>query len=103
MRSKIVWTNQVKNFVDSHAPEPRRALWREIKALAQWDGRENPPQIKHLEDELSGYSRLASGRVRVIFFETTTNGQRTIECIYAAPRNTVYEVFRLLFLDELAS
>jgi hypothetical protein len=101
MSSKVVWSEQVKNYVNSKAPLPRRAIWREIKQLADWDGRENPPKIKHLEDDLTGYSRLRSQSERIIFTQNFQGGQRIIQCIYAADRHTIYDAFRELFLDEL--
>jgi hypothetical protein len=103
MKSKVFWSAQVQAYVNSKAPEPRKTLWREIKNLAKWDGRENPPRILHLEDELSGYSRLRVRRDRVLFRETSERGTRVIKCLFAGPRSTVYETFLELFLDELAS
>jgi mRNA-degrading endonuclease RelE of RelBE toxin-antitoxin system len=102
MKSKITWSKQVQGYVKSHAPGPRQALWREIKALADWDGRENLPRIRHLEDDLTGYSRLRVKGSRIIFREAFEKRQRVIKCLYAGPRSTVYETFAELFLDELA-
>ena len=102
MKSKVIWSEQVAFYVKSKAPGPRRELWRGIKGLADWDGKENPPQIRHLEDELIGYSRLRVGAHRLIFRETVAQGQRTIACLFAGPRSTVYEAFAELFLDELS-
>ena len=103
MKSKVVWSPQVENYVHSNAPEPRTALWKEIKKLVDWDGRENPPHIRHLEDELSGYSCVRIKRERVIFREAFENGQRVIKCLFAGPRKTIYEAFQELLLDEMAS
>ncbi len=103
MKSKVVWSPQVQTFVNSKAPAPRRALWQEIKNLAKWDGRDNPPRIRQLEDELSGYSRLRVRRDRVLFRESFERGERVIKCLHAGPRSSVYETFQEIFLDELAS
>jgi len=102
MKSKVAWTVQVKEYVNSKAPDPRRRLWQEIKGLVEWDGRENPPRFRHLEDEWTGYSRVRVDRDRVIFREGIEAGRRTIFCIAAGPRNTVYETFEELALDDLA-
>jgi len=102
MNSKVLWSPQVEKYVRSQAPVPRRELWREIKNLSTWDGRENPPHILHLEDDLSGYSRVRIKGDRIIFRQDFENGQRVIKCLYARDRNTIYEVFRELLLDELA-
>ena len=101
MNSKVIWSEQVESYVKSKAPEPRRELWRGIKGMADWEGTENPPQIRHLEDELIGYSRLRVGAHRLVFRETFAQGQRTIAFLFAGPRSTVYEAFAELFLDEL--
>ncbi len=102
MPFKVQWSAQVENYIRGKAPEPRQALWGAIKKLAAWDGRENPPHIVHLEDDLSGYSRVQIKGERVIFREAFENGIRVINCLHAGPRKTVYETFRELFLDDLA-
>ncbi|HEY1662783.1 MAG TPA: hypothetical protein VGI03_10220 [Verrucomicrobiae bacterium] len=103
MKSKVVWSSQVQSYVKSKAPETRKVLWREIKDLAKWDGRECVPRIRLLEDELTGYGRLRVKRDRVLFRESFERGERVIKCLYAGPRSTVYETFQEIFLDELAS
>jgi mRNA-degrading endonuclease RelE of RelBE toxin-antitoxin system len=103
MKSKVIWSEQVEGYVRSKAPDPRKTLWRAIKRLRDWDGKEDPPQLCHLEDELAGYLRLRVGRHRVIFRESFAQGERAIQCLYAGPRVTVYEAFAELFLDELTA
>ena len=102
MQSKVAWSAQVETYVRSKAPEPRTQLWREIKSLTAWDGKATPPRIRHLEDDLTGYTRLRVGSHRVIFREDFEAGQRVLKCLYAGPRSTVYEAFSELMLDELA-
>lgn len=102
MQSRVLWSEQVGRYVQSKAPEPRRAIWQAIKNLSAWDGKENQPLIVHLEDDLSGYNRVRIKGERVIFREDFENGQRVIKCIFAGPRLTVYDAFRELLLDELA-
>jgi len=103
MPSKIEWSAQVEGYVRSKAPNPRRELWQEIKGVAIWDGKQDPPRIRHLEDKLSGYGRLRVNRHRIIFREAFEGGQRVIKCIYAGPRSSVYESFQEVLLDELTS
>jgi len=103
MKSKVLWSAQVEGYVRSKAPEPRGHLWRGLKRLADWDGKEDPPRIKFLEDDLIGYIRLRVGGHRIIFREAFSKGIRTLNCLYAGPRSTVYEAFQELFLDALAS
>lgn len=102
MNCKVRWSPQVENYVRSKAPEPRTELWREIKRLAEWDGRENPPRLKHLEGSLVGYSRLKVHGHRIIFREAFVSDCRAVECLFAAPRNTVYEAFEEMLLDSLS-
>lgn len=101
MKTKVVWSPQVQKYVHSKAPEPRRILWREIKNLAKWNGQEDPPVTRHLEDQLAGYSRLRVARDRVIFREDFERGQRVVKCLHAGPRSTVYETFEEILLDEM--
>lgn len=103
MQSKVRWSDQVEAYVRSKAPEPRRELWREIKTLAGWDGKEHAPRIRHLEDQLTGYNRLRVNRHRIIFRESFKSGVRMVNCLYAGPRSSVYEAFAELFIDELVS
>jgi len=102
MKSNVVWTDQVEAYVKSKAPEPRTELWRAIKGLAGWNGKSDPPRIRLLEDDLAGYARVRVGRHRVIFREGFEQGVRTINCLFAGPRVTVYEAFAEILLDELA-
>ncbi|MFP4357822.1 MAG: type II toxin-antitoxin system RelE family toxin [Puniceicoccaceae bacterium] len=84
MNSKVAWSAQVADYLRGKAPGPRRDLLHAIKALADWDGRENPPEIRHLEDELSGYSRLRVGHHRVVFRETAMADER-FSPLFVAP------------------
>jgi mRNA-degrading endonuclease RelE of RelBE toxin-antitoxin system len=102
MKPKVRWSNQVAEYVRSQAPEPRRELWAGIKSLADWDGHEDAPRLVALEDEFSGYWRLRVARHRVIFREAVQEGQRTLLCLAAGPRKTVYEALAELLLDDLA-
>lgn len=103
MKCKVTWSDQVERYVRSKAPEPRRALWQAIKSLADWTGKEDLPHIRRLEDELVGYLRLRAGKDRIIFRETFFEGERTVACLFADPRSTVYETFIELFIDELGT
>ena len=101
MPCNVRWSAQVEAYVRSKAPDPRRELWQGVKALGDWDGREDLPRLRHLEDELIGYSRLRIREHRIIFREAFQGGQRRIVCLYAGPRQSVYEAFEELLLDDL--
>lgn len=70
--------------------------------MAAWDGREQPPRIRFLEDELIGYARLRVGEHRLIFREAFADGKREIRFLHAGPRSTVYEAFQDLVLNDIA-
>ena len=87
-RINVELEQQVVDFVRSLPPEPRRALRRGMKSLEKEEG-----DIRALEGELDGFYRLRVLRYRIIFFYHTRSENRTIRCVYAAPRGLVYEVF----------
>ena len=66
-----------------------------IKGLA--GGRGN---IKPLEGNLAGFSRLSVTGYRVIFRERTERGTRIIDCIFAERRALVYEIFVRLLTEQ---
>jgi mRNA interferase RelE/StbE len=85
---KVELEEQVVTFLRSLPPEPRKALRRALAELEQERG-----DIRALEGELQDYYRLRVLRYRVIFRYHIARRKRTIRCIYAAPRNLIYEVF----------
>jgi mRNA-degrading endonuclease RelE of RelBE toxin-antitoxin system len=97
MRTKVEVASQVKEFVRSLAPAPRRALTRAIKSLAQDAG-----DRKVLEGRLMGYHRLRVSSHRVIYREQPVAGTRVISCIFAEHRSVVYELFQQMLLAELS-
>jgi mRNA interferase RelE/StbE len=82
LATKVVVSAQVGVFRKILAPEPRTRLKQAIAALSGGKG-----DIKPLTDALAGFYRLRVGDHRVIF--RYHKGQ--IQCLYAAPRFTVYE------------
>ena len=96
MRTKVEVAPQVKEFVRSLAPAPRRALTRAIKSLAQDAG-----DRKVLEGKLMGYRRLRVSSHRVIYREQPVAGTRVISCIFAERRSVVYELFQQMLIEEL--
>jgi len=71
-------------------------LTQAIKALAHDAG-----DCRHLEGNLAGYYRLRVLQYRVVYAETYTRGQRIIECVYAARRSVVYELFAELLKNRI--
>ena len=96
MKTKVRVSPEVERFVKSLAPQPRRALTRAIKGLAEDLGNR-----KRLEGDLVGYHRLRVTKYRVVYAETYAPGERIIECVYAAPRSVVYELLAELLKDRI--
>jgi len=88
MRIRVKVGPQVEAFVKSLAPDPRRALSRAIKGLAQARG-----DVKQLESHLKGYSRLRVGSHRVIFATRAEADERIVDCLFAERRPVIYELF----------
>lgn len=95
MKTKVRVAAQVEEFVKALAPEPRRRLRQALKGLADGQG-----DIKHLEGNLAGYSRLGGAGCRVIFQERSERGVRIIDCIFAERRAMVYEIFVRLLAEQ---
>ena len=95
MKTKVRVEAQVEEFVKSLAPDPRRRLRQAIKGLAGGRG-----DIKRLEGNLAGYSRLGIAGCRVLFRERSEHGTRIIDCIFAERRAVVYEIFVRLLAEQ---
>jgi mRNA-degrading endonuclease RelE of RelBE toxin-antitoxin system len=100
MTARVVITAQVRHFLQSLSPEPRRKLWRAIKALATGQG-----DLKQLDGKLARYTRLRVDHLRVIFDHSTVSGRPLVICFFAGYRATVYSVLEQLLasglIDEL--
>jgi mRNA-degrading endonuclease RelE of RelBE toxin-antitoxin system len=96
MKTRVLVGEQVKMFLGSLAPEPRRKLWRGIKQLAQ-----NKGDIKQLEGRLAPYWRLRVDRMRVVYDQRAMKGGRCILCFFAGHRATVYAVLEQLLASGL--
>jgi mRNA-degrading endonuclease RelE of RelBE toxin-antitoxin system len=98
MKTRVIVGGQVKDFLESLAPEPRRKLWRGIKTLAQDKG-----DTKQMEGRLSPYWRLRVDRMRVIYDQRALKGERCVVCFFADHRATVYSVFEQLLASGLVA
>ena len=96
MTTRVIIGGQVKTFLESLAPEPRRQLWRGIKGLADEKG-----DTKQLEGKLAPYWRLRVSRIRVVYDQRSIKGQRQIVCFFADYRATVYSVVEQLLASGL--
>jgi mRNA-degrading endonuclease RelE of RelBE toxin-antitoxin system len=98
MKTRVIVGERVKGFLESLAPQPRRNLWRGIKALPQ-----GKPDIKQLEGRLAPYWRLRVGRMRVVYAERAGEGERRLVCFFADCRATVYAVLEQLLASGLVA
>jgi mRNA-degrading endonuclease RelE of RelBE toxin-antitoxin system len=96
MKTRVIVTARVLDFLRSLAPEPRRKLWRAIKELADDNG-----DVKLLEEKLLGLWRLRVGKVRVIYEIKVVGGTREIICFYANYRPVVYVILEQLLASGL--
>ena len=96
VKARVRLGSQVTDFIGKLAPEPKRAVREALKGIA-----EGKSDIKLLEGKLTGFYRLRSGRIRVIYQERTVSGERQICCFYADYRASVYDVFEQLLTADL--
>src|SRR5947209_2041169 len=96
VRVRVRLASQVTAFIVKLSPEPKRALRQALKGIAEGKG-----DVKLLEGKLSGFYRLRSGRIRVIYQERTVRAERQVCCFYADYRASVYEVFEQLLAADL--
>jgi mRNA interferase RelE/StbE len=82
MKKNVVIDEQVKRFIQSLSPEPRKALRRALNGLENEEGDVGP-----LQGELDGFFKLRVNSYRVIFFRPDCS---TIKCVYAERRREVY-------------
>ena len=85
---KIEAAEQVREFIRTCSPEPRRWLRDALRKLAEEKG-----DIKALDGELEGYHRLRVRSYRMIFRYDLRKNERIIRCDFAEHRGVVYEIF----------
>ena len=88
MKTRVDLSDQVRDFVQSLPPDPRKALRLALHGLESDRG-----DIKPLEGDLGGYHRLRVGGYRVVFRTAVAQGRRLIHCICAERRSIVYDLF----------
>jgi mRNA-degrading endonuclease RelE of RelBE toxin-antitoxin system len=96
MNSRVIIKEQVRGFLQTLAPEPRRKLWRGLKGLAGDKG-----DLKQLEGNLHPFWRLRVDRMRVIYEPRAVAGERQLVCFFADHRPTVYAVLEELLVSGL--
>lgn len=96
MNTRVIIKQQVRGFLQTLAPEPRRKLWRGLKDLAQDKG-----DLKQLEGNLHPFWRLRVDRMRVIYEPRSVAGERQLVCFFADHRSTVYAVLEQLLVSGM--
>jgi mRNA-degrading endonuclease RelE of RelBE toxin-antitoxin system len=95
MKTRVELDPQVVAFVRSLAPEPRRQLRAALRALETGQG-----DLRVLEGDLTGYTRLRVGSYRVIIRFYADQGQQVARCVFAERRSVVYELLAELLTGE---
>jgi len=93
---RIEVSDQVRRFVRSLAPDPRKQLRSALRELAHERG-----NIKPLEGPLKDFFRLRVRDYRIIFQYSPTG--KAVQCVFAERRDLIYEVFEKLMHARLLS
>jgi mRNA-degrading endonuclease RelE of RelBE toxin-antitoxin system len=96
VNTRVIIKQQVRGFLQTLAPEPRRKLWRGLKDLAQDKG-----DLKQLEGNLHPFWRLRVDRMRVIYEPRSVAGERQLVCFFADHSSTVYAVLEQLLVSGM--
>jgi mRNA-degrading endonuclease RelE of RelBE toxin-antitoxin system len=89
---KISASDQVAAWLTSLPPQAKKRVRAALRALAKGKG-----DIKGLQGDLEGFSRLRIGGIRVLHRQVSA---REIRLEYANTRDVVYEMFRQLLADD---
>jgi mRNA-degrading endonuclease RelE of RelBE toxin-antitoxin system len=95
MKTRVELDPQVVAFVRSLAPEPRRRLRTALRSLDSGQG-----DLRALEGDLTGYTRLRVGSYRVVIRFYIEDGQTIARCVFAERRSVVYELLAELLTGE---
>jgi mRNA-degrading endonuclease RelE of RelBE toxin-antitoxin system len=93
MRHRVQVREQVKDFINTLAPESRKKIRLALRGLETERG-----ERLALREKLAGYHRLRVGGYRVIFRYLPG---RIIECVFAEERSLVYHLFEQDFFRHL--
>jgi mRNA-degrading endonuclease RelE of RelBE toxin-antitoxin system len=93
MRYRVQVREQVKGFIETLGPEPRRKIRLALRGLESERGDCLP-----LKEKLSGYHRLRVGGYRIVYRYLPA---KVIECVFAEERSLIYHLFEKDFLKRL--
>ena len=83
---KISASDQVATWLTALPPQTKKRVRTALRSLARGRG-----DIKGLQGDLEGFSRLRIGGIRILFRQTSA---REFRLEYASTRDVVYEMFR---------
>lgn len=83
---KISASNQVAAWLTALPPQSKKRIRAALRSLARGHG-----DVKGLQGDLEGFSRLRIGGIRILYRQTSA---REIRLEYANTRDVVYEMFR---------
>jgi mRNA-degrading endonuclease RelE of RelBE toxin-antitoxin system len=83
---KISASDQVATWLTALPPQTKKRVRTALRSLARGRG-----DIKGLQGDLEGFSRLRIGGIRILFRQTSA---REFRLEYANTRDVVYEMFR---------
>jgi mRNA-degrading endonuclease RelE of RelBE toxin-antitoxin system len=89
---KISASDQVAAWLTALPPQTKKRVRAALRALAKGKG-----DIKGLQGDLEGFSRLRIGGIRILHRQVST---RETRLEYANTRDVVYEMFRQLLADD---
>ena len=89
---KISASDQVAAWLTALPPRTKKRVRAALRSLAKGKG-----DIKGLQGDLEGFSRLRIGGIRILHRQVST---REIRLEYANTRDVVYEMFRQLLAEE---
>jgi len=89
---KISASDQVADWLTSLPPQTKKRVRAALRSLAKGKG-----DIKGLQGDLEGFSRLRIGGIRILHRQVSA---REIRLEYANTRDVVYEMFRQLLADD---
>jgi mRNA-degrading endonuclease RelE of RelBE toxin-antitoxin system len=89
---KISASDQVAAWLTALPPQTKKRVRTALRALAKGKG-----DIKGLQGDLEGFSRLRIGGIRVLHRQVSV---REIRLEYANTRDVVYEMFRQLLAED---
>jgi len=89
---RISASNQIAAWLTALPPQTKKRVRAALRSLAKGKG-----DIKGLQGDLEGFSRLRTGGIRILHRQVSA---REIQLEYANTRDVVYEMFRQLLADD---